>query len=424
MTSASREIAHEEATTLGRAVSIAAVLGAAGAVVALAFVAIMSAGQGVLWPDPLDPSAFSGSIRILVVMTAGGLAVGMIHKIAPTAAEENVFVALATGEVEAKALPGGVTIAAVSLIAGFSLGPEVPTGMAAAGLASYAVSRGLVRRRDADVAMSAAISGAWGGLFTAPFTALLLNLELTVERSVLRWARITSDAAAAIVGFAIFFVVDAGWSDVLRLLKLPSFDFGILELGLAAVLGVLGAIVGTAFKLSMVATGRLAAPHASRPVLRCTALGLAMGLVGMALPLTLFLGTDGLVDVTSDPAAIGAGLILASALVKILVTSGALSFGFVGGPIFPLLFIGGSIGSVLHVAVDGIPLGLAVVAMMAAVPSSVIPVPLSIATLTFLIAGVPPSESTPVFVAAFVALIAGRIIEARLPKPGGTTDAA
>ena len=109
--------------------------------------------------------------------------------------------------------------------------------------------------------MSAAISGAWGGLFTAPFTALLLNLELTLERSVLRWARITADATAAIVGFAIFFAVDAGWSDVLRLLKLPSFDFGILELGLAAGFGVLGAIVGTAFKLSMVATGKLAAPH-------------------------------------------------------------------------------------------------------------------------------------------------------------------
>ena len=132
---------------MARAVSVAAVLGAAGAVVALAFVAIISAGQGVLWPDPLDPSAFSGSIKILIVMTAGGLAVGLIHKIAPTGAEENVFVALATGQIDAKAVPGGVAIAAVSLIAGFSLGPEVPTGMAAAGLASYAISRGLVRRR-------------------------------------------------------------------------------------------------------------------------------------------------------------------------------------------------------------------------------------------------------------------------------------
>ena len=180
---------------------------------------------------------------------------------------------------------------------------------------------------------------------------------------------------------------------------------------------MLGSIIGTVFKISMVATRKLAAPLASRPVLRCTALGLVLGLVGMALPLTLFLGTDGLVDVTSDPAALGAGLILVSALVKILATTGALSFGFVGGPIFPLLFVGGSFGTVIHLAIDGIPLGLAVVAMMVAVPSSVIPVPLSIATLTVLIAGIPPSESTSVFVAAIVAMIAGRLIETMLPKP-------
>jgi H+/Cl- antiporter ClcA len=110
-----------------------------------------------------------------------------------------------------------------------------------------------------------------------------------------------------------------------------------------------------------------------------------------------------------------------SALVKILATTGALSFGLVGGPIFPLLFIGGSMGTVAHLALDGIPLGLAVVAMMAAVPFSVIPVPLSVATLTVLIAGIPPSESPSVFVAAIAAMIAGRLIESMLPKPAGAT---
>lgn len=410
-----------DATSFARAISLAALLGAAGAVAALAFVAVVAAGQGLLWPDQLDPNAFSGSIKILVAMTAGGLAVGAIHTVAPLGAEQNVFVALATGQIDAKAVPGGVAIATVSLIAGFSLGPEVPTGMAAAGLASYAISRGLIRRRDADVAISAAISGAWGGLFTAPFTALLLNLELTVERRTLRWVRITADATAAIVGFSIFFAIDAGWSDVLQLLELPTFDFSVPELALAAGFGVLGAIIGTVFKLSMVITRKLAAPLSNRPILRCTALGLLLGLVGMALPLTLFLGTDGLVDVTTDPAALGAGLILVSALVKILVTTSALSFGFVGGPIFPLLFIGGSFGTVIHLAFDGIPLALAVVAMMAAVPSSVIPVPLSIATLTALIAGIPASEGASIFVAAIVAMIAGRLIESMLPKPAEAT---
>lgn len=391
-------------------------MGAAGAVVALAFVAVVSAGQSLLWPDPLDPSAFSGSIKIVIALTLGGLVVGIIHTLVPSAQEDNVFVALATGRVQSDAIPGGVAIAVVSLIAGFSLGPEVPTGMAAAGIAAFAISRRLVRRADSDLVMSTAISGAWGGLFTAPFTALLLSIELGVGRNVMRWARLAADATAAIVGFAIFFAVNAGWANLIRSMDLPTFEFGLPELAIAVGFGVFGAIIGTIFKLSTAGTQKLAAPLAGRPVLRCTGVGLILGLIGMALPLTLFLGTEGLVDVTSHPAELGIGLILVSALVKILATTGALSFGFIGGPIFPLLFVGGSLGSVAHLAIPGIPLGLAVTAMMAAVPSAVIPVPLSIATLTVLIAGIPATESTVVFAAAIVALVCSQAIAPILEK--------
>ena len=46
---------------MARALLISAVLGAVGAAVALASVAVVAAGQSVLWPDPPDPTAFSGS---------------------------------------------------------------------------------------------------------------------------------------------------------------------------------------------------------------------------------------------------------------------------------------------------------------------------------------------------------------------------
>ena len=405
---------------LHRLLGIAVVLGAAGAIAALAFVSVIAAGQHLLWPDSVDPSAFSGSIRIPIIMTIGGLLVGIIHATVSSAGEENVFVALATGRIDTKAIPGGVAIAVVTLIAGFSLGPEVPTGMAAAGLAALASSRWLFLRHNAQFAMSVAINGAWAGLFTSPFTVVLLNVELSLERRVLRWATIAADVTAAIVGFAIFFAVDAGWSELLRLLELPPYSLGLPELAIAAGLGVFGAVLGTVFKLSMLVTGKLAAPLADHPIARCTLAGLALGLLAMVLPLTLFLGTEGLAEVAADPAALGTGLIVASVIAKIVATTGALSFGFVGGPIFPLLFVGGGMGAVIHLAVDDVPLALAITAMMAAVPSSVISAPLSIATLTILIAGVAPNEATAVFTAALVGLVVGRLIENALPKPGET----
>ena len=71
--------------------------------------------------------------------------------------------------------------------------------------------------------------------------------------------------------------------------------------------------------------------------------GILLGLLGKALPLTLFLGTAGLSTTTSQAAEIGATLLIVYALAKMLALGGALSFGFIGGPIFPMLFIGGTL---------------------------------------------------------------------------------
>jgi H+/Cl- antiporter ClcA len=206
----------------------------------------------------------------------------------------------------------------------------------------------------------------------------------------------------------------------LRLIELPPYTFELWHLLIATGLGVLGAILGTFFKLVTLGTRRLAAPLADRPVVRCTIAGLALGLLGMALPLTLFLGTEGLVEVTDDPLVLGTGLVLASVLFKLVATSTALSFGFVGGPVFPLLFAGGGMGAVIHDVSPDIPIGLAVTSMMVAVPASVIPIPFSLATLTVLIAGIGPTEASGVFAAAIVALIAGRLIESAIRRPGAS----
>jgi hypothetical protein len=105
---------------------------------------------------------------------------------------------------------------------------------------------------------------------------------------------------------------------------------------------------------------------------------------------------------------------------QLIATSGALSFGFIGGPTFPLLFTGGAFGAVLYAAAPDVPEALAVTALMAAVASTVIPAPFSLAVLTLLIGGIGATEAPPVFVAALVAFIVGRLIEARMQRSDPT----
>ena len=47
--------------------------------------------------------------------------------------------------------------------------------------------------------------------------------------------------------------------------------------------------------------------------------------------------------------------------------------GFVGGPIFPSLFIGGTAGVLVHQVIPGVPLGLAFTCLLAAVPGALAP---------------------------------------------------
>ena len=88
------------------------------------------------------------------------------------------------------------------------------------------------------------------------------------------------------------------------------------------------------------------APLAKFTVLRPVIGGIAFGLVGVALPLTLFTGTDQLTTVIRDGAGeLGAGLLIAVVFAKILVFALCEATGFIGGPFLVMLFIGGTAGT-------------------------------------------------------------------------------
>ena len=74
------------------------------------------------------------------------------------------------------------------------------------------------------------------------------------------------------------------------------------------------------------------------------------GLIGVALPLTLFTGSDQLKRVLQDAGTLGLGLVVAILLAKILAFAVSIGSGFVGGPIFPVLFIGGTTGVAVNEA--------------------------------------------------------------------------
>jgi hypothetical protein len=52
--------------------------------------------------------------------------------------------------------------------------------------------------------------------------------------------------------------------------------------------------------------------------------------------------------------------------------------GFIGGPIFPSLFIGGTAGVFVHELIPGVPLGVAFTCLFAAVPRALVAAPFTV----------------------------------------------
>src|SRR4029077_19752961 len=124
-------------------------------------------------------------------------------------------------------------------------------------------------------------------------------------------------------------------------------------------LGLFAALVVMLLAGFMMAADPLVRRLNAPAIAKTTLGGVIFGIVGVALPLTMFSGSDQLKTVLNDGGNLGVGLLAAIVIAKMLTFAVSQGSGFIGGPIFPSLFIGGTAGVLVHQAIPGVPLGLA-----------------------------------------------------------------
>jgi H+/Cl- antiporter ClcA len=91
---------------------------------------------------------------------------------------------------------------------------------------------------------------------------------------------------------------------------------------------------------------------------------------------------------------------------KMLAFGVSQASGFVGGPIFPALFIGGTAGVLVHQMIPGLPLGLTFTCLLAAVPGSMITAPFSMVLLAAFMTQVGALQTAPILIAVITAFLA------------------
>lgn len=350
---------HPRARTM-LLLSIPAILiGIASSLVLIVAMKIAAILQSILWSDlPAHVGIAADSpLWIIAILTLTGIAVGLVVRFSPghggpdPATESLIGAPIATN-----ALPGLLAALILGLAGGVSLGPEHPIMVVNIALAVALGSRLFPRVSSLDWTILAA-SGTIGALFGTPVAAaLFFSQTLNNSSDVPLWDRLFAPLLAAAAGAlttGIFFH--------------PNFTLPIPHYPHLRIVDIIsGAIVTLiAIAVGMVAVWCLPRLHAlihrlKNPVLMLGIGGFLLGILGViGGHITLFKGLDEMQQLASSQT-LGAGDFLLIAVVKLAALVLASACGFRGGRIFPAVFVGVSLGLMLHAHVEAVPAAITI----------------------------------------------------------------
>ncbi len=364
-----------------RLLAAALVLGVAGGLFALAYSGLTTAGIDLFFGEPTS-ELFAGRWWWIPLVAVGALIVVAIRQRTGLGGDVPGGIALVrVGWVQPSTAVPVIAVSVVSLIFGASLGPSLGIIVFGGGLGAWLVSR----RPEADEAERqenalAGMAGGLGAVFSGPLFASVMDTELSPRPKRDYVSSFVPRFLSSVVGYIVFFGVTS--QVMLGSYAIPDYAFEWVHILYAPLLGLLAAATLVVFALIDKVVGRAARSIAS-PYLTALAFGALIGLIAFAVPLAASGGSAQLVYLSENLESFEVGLLILALLAKMAAVSLSNKAGFLGGQVFPMLFIGGTVGALISAVVPAIPASLAVGVMIAAVPGAIIGAP-----VTFIILGV------------------------------------
>jgi H+/Cl- antiporter ClcA len=379
-------------------------LGVFGAVVSLVFLGVL--GWGNNWWSVSDVGWGGGKWWWAVVTAAFGALVGVLHRLTRLPERTPGLIEDINDEhVDPRLVPGIVAVSLASLIGGASLGPEKALGAMGGGLGSWLSARWQRDEDDSRVNTLSGFGGAYGGMLSSPVVVVALILEIARPGGRQGAKALAGTVVASSVSFAIYFAV--GGAFFLDVYQVPQYEFKSWQLLAAVGFGLLAAFLTVVLVLMVKIVGVLFSRLKMPSIVKSTLGGLIFGLVGVALPLTMFTGSDQLKTVLHDQATtLGLGILIALVVAKMLTFSVSIASGFVGGPIFASLFMGGTAGVALHTAIPSVPLGLAFSCMLLSIVAALVSAPFTAVLFAVFTTQVGALQSAPILITAITAYLA------------------
>lgn len=351
------------------------------------------------------------------IMAACGLVVGTLKlAIRFPANSLGFFAEVKAQHVVPSEAPKVVAASLVSLCGGVALGPEAAMGSLGGGLAQlWSERRGLSKEMTQRHVVNG-MAAAMGPLFPSPIITVTTMSELgrvdTMHADYMRSVAMMTMGASSSFGM-YFFLKDASYLPFNPVSLLYKFEPG--DQGKAIVIGVISGLVGFLHivvaglcKRFFLVLGQRIRNDTLRGLIIPTLGGAIVGLLCVWTPLGIGSGSTqatSLIKLTLRNE-LSASTLFASCFAKSLAFGVSKGAGFVGGSIFPMVFIGSTLGLGLFQAIgnkDVLPSILAASCFTAAVPASIAPMPVSLLLMIAFSFQLGAYQSTPIFVAIIAA---------------------
>jgi len=394
----------------------AALFGAFSSLITAGYITLYN--QGIKFFGQVNLSLFNINFWPLVLLSLAGVSIGLAIKFFGQHGGLGIAQRqyAQTGSINYRSLPSILLQAFIALWSGAAVGPEGPLVFLTGGVGSFVSERLKLKKDDVQVLVYSAIAGGFGGFFGSPVIGAIGAFEYMYIKELDFYRHLIPGLIAAAVGYGVYFAILH--TSYLGIYSFPNFETPrLVDLVLALLVGVIAGVIGIVFKVIFGIMNKAFGRLNRRPVGRAIIGGIIIGLIGSFLPLTLYSGQNELLQIIHNPAAFGIGILLVMMLLKMLLTSTSFATGFEGGPIFPLLFMGGTLGLALSEILTFIPQGVGVIAGMAGVACAVFPLPLTITLLLGLLGG--QSDLLPVIaIGAVTGFIVSKALTPLLPKQG------
>ncbi len=146
-------------------------------------------------------------------------------------------------------------------------------------------------------------------------------------------------------------------------------------------------------------------------MLRAAGAGVVVGIVGLFVPDLLFSGENQIHAIVADPARYGVAMLVLLAVLKPVLLGLSFKSGYLGGPIFPVLFSCTMLGLALNLIFPSVPTSILVTCIEGPAVALALSAPLTAVILVSVVGTSGPDSVALVVLATVVGMLTGAAVK-------------